>query len=107
MPKKGVPHRKWSPEFKLEVVERNLREGISINALAAEYQLRRTLIQAWRKIYMEQGPDGLKPKAKGRPKGTLGIGRPKEQFASELERLQYENAKLKLENARLKKLQEL
>lgn len=107
MPKKGVPHRKWSHELKVEVVEKNVKSGISVSILANEYSLRPTLIKAWRKIYIEQGPQGLAAKAKGRPKGTLGIGRPKGTFTSELERLQYENAKLKLKVARLKKLQEL
>ncbi len=56
--------------------------------------------------YIEQGPNGLTPKTKGRPKGTQVLDRPKTQLTSEPECLQYENAKLKLENLRLKKLQE-
>jgi transposase-like protein len=107
MPKKGIPHRKWSHELKVEIVEKNVKDGISVSILAKDYSLRPTLIKAWRKIYMENGPEGLAPKVKGRPKSTLGAGRPKTAFTSEIERLQYENAKLKLEVARLKKLQEL
>ncbi|MBA4495519.1 transposase [Paenactinomyces guangxiensis] len=106
MSKKGSRHRKHSQEFKVQIVEEHLIEGISVNVLAVEHQLEPRLIRNWRTIYLEQGAEGLKPKAKGRPKGTLGMGRPKTNFSSELERLKYENAKLRLENLRLKKLQE-
>jgi transposase len=104
MSKKGSRHRKHSQEFKVQIVERNLYDGISVNDLATQYQLDPRMIRRWRSRYLEQGIDGLKPKAKGRPKGTSGIGRSKTRFDSELERLTYENVQLKLEILRLKKL---
>jgi transposase len=107
MAKKGSRFRKHSYEFKLEIVERHLQDGISVEVLAKDYQLEPKLIRTWRTLFVNLGEDGLKAKPKGRPQGTPSIGRPKTPFASELERLQYENAKLKLEVARLKKLQEL
>ncbi|MED4603073.1 transposase [Paenibacillus validus] len=105
MSKKGSIHRKHSQEFKVRLVEQHLKEGISIEILAVQHQLEPRLIRSWRTIYIEHGASGLQPKAKGRPKGTPAIGRPKTTFTSEMERLQYENAKLKLEIAQLKKLQ--
>jgi transposase len=82
MSKKGSRHRKHSQDFKIMIVEKHLNDGISVNVLAAEYQLEPRLIRGWRTVYLEQGPEGLKPKVKGRPKGTAGIGRPKTQFSS-------------------------
>ncbi len=103
MGRKGVPKRKFSQDFKIHLVEKNLNEGVSLRALEIEHGLSRGLISIWRKIYLEKGPEGLKLNPKGRPKGS---GRPKSQFSSELERLQHENMKLKMENLFLKKLQE-
>ncbi len=77
---------------------KHLKEGISIEILAVQHQLEPWLIRSWRTIYIEHGASGLQPKAKGRPKTT---------FTSEMERLQYENAKLKLEIAQLKKTPKL
>jgi len=105
MSKKGSTHRKHSQEFKVSLVEKHLQEGISVELLAAEHNLEPRLIRSWRTVYLQQGALGLQPKAKGRAKGTPAIGRPKTTFSSEIERLQYENAKLKLEIAQLKKLQ--
>jgi transposase-like protein len=107
MAKKGSRFRKHSMEFKLDIVKRHLQDGISVEVLAKEHQLEPKLIRSWRSIYLEHGEDGLKPKPKGRPKGSPAAVQPKTEFASELERLQHENARLKLEVARLKKLQEL
>lgn len=107
MAKKGSRFKKRSPEFKAEILKRHLKDGVSVEILAKEYQLEPKLIRTWRSLYLEHGEEGLKPKPKGRPKGSPATGRPKTEFASELERLQHENARLKLENARLKKLQEL
>lgn len=107
MAKKGSKFQKRTPEFKAEVMRRHLQEGVSTEVLAKEYQLEPRLIRAWRTLFLEHGPDGFKPKPKGPPKGAPALGRARTQFASELEQLQYENARLKLEVARLKKLQEL
>lgn len=107
MAKKGSRYRKHSAEFKTRIVKRHLQDGISVEVLAKEYQIEPKLIRIWRTLFLNLGEDGLKAKPKGRPKGSPAIDRPKTEFSSELERLQYENAKLKLEVARLKKLQEL
>ncbi|WP_219638795.1 transposase [Cohnella sp. CFH 77786] len=107
MAKKGSKYQKRTPEFKVEIVKRHLLEGVSVEILAKENQLEPRLIRTWRSLYVKDGEDGLKPKPKGRPKGSPAIGRPKKEYVSEMERLQHENARLKLEVARLKKLQEL
>jgi transposase len=106
MAKKGSIYRTHTQEFKTSIVEQHLHHGVSIVRLAAEHQIEPRLIRSWRTAYLEQGTDGLKPKVKGKAKGTIGIGRPKTAFSSELERLQYENAKLKFEVTQLKKLQD-
>jgi transposase len=107
MAKKGSRFRKHSYEFKLEIVKRHLQNGVSIGVLAKENELEPKLIRTWRTAYLQHGEQGLEAKPKGRPTGSLAVDQPKTEFTSELEKLQYENATLKLEIARLKKLQEL
>jgi transposase len=91
----------------LEIIKSHLKNGVSVGKLAKEYELEPKLIRTWRTSYLEHGEQGLAAKPKGRAKGSPAVGRSKTEFTSELEKLQYENAKLKLEVARLKKLQEL
>jgi transposase-like protein len=102
MAKKGQTFNKYTVEFKVQLAERNLYEGISVKDLAKEYGINPSQVKNWAKKYLNEGPVGLEPKKRGNPKG-----RPRTTFNSELERLQYENAHLKLEVLRLKKLQAL
>jgi transposase len=107
MAKKGSRFRKHLYEFKLEIVKRHLQNGVSVEVLAKENELEPKLIRTWRTSYLQHGEQGLEAKPKGRPKGSLTVDQLKTEFTSELDKLQYENATLKLEVARLKKLQEL
>lgn len=105
MGKKGVPHRRFTQEFKVQVVRENLDDGKSIDVLASQYEIEPRLLKQWRTIYLTQGEEGLAAKPKGRPSGSV-LGRPKTIFESELDRLRYENARLQMENLILKKLQD-
>ncbi|WP_312856801.1 helix-turn-helix domain-containing protein [Arthrobacter mobilis] len=96
--------RTFSFEFKLEVVRRAIA-GETQLALAQEFDLSSPrLIQKWVNTYRTEGEDGLRPKPKGRPRGTPDDP---ERQESELERLRRENERLRAENAYLGKLRAL
>ena len=57
--------RKFSADFKLEVVQRYLN-GESLNSLAAEYDIVNAQILSWIKRYEKDGYNGLIDKKKGR-----------------------------------------
>ena len=59
-------NRKYSPEFKLKVLNRYLN-GEAKNALAVEYDIERSMIDSWLKRYEKDGYNGLIDKKKGRP----------------------------------------
>ena len=60
------PNRKYSPEFKMEVINR-YQNGEAKNALAVEYGIKRSMIDSWLKRYEKDGYNGLIDKKKGRP----------------------------------------
>lgn len=51
--------KKYSAEFKLEIVERYLKGNIGIKKLAQEHHVRYSDIQKWRDAYQEHGVEGL------------------------------------------------
>ena len=59
-------NRKYSPEFKLKVLNRYLN-GEAKNALAVEYDIERSMIDSWLKRYEKDGYNGLIDKKKGQP----------------------------------------
>lgn len=60
------PYRTFSPEFKMEVIDRH-REGESINSLATINDIQRAMIYSWIRRYEKDGYNGLVDKKKGRP----------------------------------------
>lgn len=60
------PNRKYSPEFKMEVINR-YQNGEAKNTLAVEYNIQRTMIDSWLKRYEKDGYNGLIDKKRGRP----------------------------------------
>ena len=118
----GIKHpfknRKYSAEFKLEVINRAY-QGESKSSLSFEYNLPgECIIISWMKKYEELGYNGLESKPKGRPKSMPR--KPKEETKTikdntpltneereELIRLRKEKEYLEMENAYLKKLDAL
>ncbi len=96
--KKGIPHRKWTKEEKLEIVKLYLEEHISIREIEMKYSVNRSLVSAWSKKFIEEGEDALAPH-KGNPYAALHISK----SLSEIERLRLIVAKQEVEIARLKK----
>ncbi|MCR4854804.1 MAG: helix-turn-helix domain-containing protein [Erysipelotrichaceae bacterium] len=60
------PYRKYSPEFKMEIINR-CRNGESKGSLAIANNIRPSMIRSWLKRYEKDGYNGLIDKKKGRP----------------------------------------
>ena len=92
----------YSFETKKEVVERHLA-GESMMGLAREFNLSSdALVKDWMVKWRKGGDEALRPKPKGRPKGSAVPKR-----LTEEEQLRRQVARLEAENAYLKKLRDL
>ena len=88
---KGIPNKRYTPEFKKQVVEAVIQDGLSYQEAARIYEVQgHDRIQSWERIYLEEGPEGLAVERRGR-KST---GRPK-KMPGKVQRLRAENAYLK------------
>ena len=57
---KGVPNKRYTPEFKRMVVETMEKEHLSIYAAMQEFGINdHKIIERWERIYLEEGPEGL------------------------------------------------
>lgn len=97
---KGKPNKRYTPEFKIKVVETTHREKLSYRETARQFDISNSRVTAWERIYIEEGADGLYAERRGR-KST---GRPpkikkEEDLIAEVQRLRAENAYLKKLNA--------
>lgn len=98
---KGQPNKRYTPEFKIKVVETMHREKLSYRETARQFDIRdHDRVAAWERIYLEEGAEGLYIERRGR-KST---GRPpkikkEEDLIAEVQRLRAENAYLKKLNA--------
>ena len=98
--KKGQKKRIWTPEQKLEIVQKHLKDHISVEKLGKEYAADSGMICRWVKEYISGGAAGLEPKK--RP-GNKFAALHRSKNLSELERLRLLVAKQEVEIARLKK----
>lgn len=95
----------YSFEFKLAIVRQYLDGEGTRQDLARMHQLSSLdLLRAWIRAYRDFGEEGLRSKAKGRPKS---VPRTPSVEVSELEKLRRENERLAAENAYLKKVRAL
>ena len=101
---KGVPNKRYTPEFKKLVVETMLEEKLSYSEAARQFEINDYgIIQRWERIYLEEGSEGLAIERRGR-KST---GRPMKLQKEVEEDLIAEVQRLRAENAYLKNLQAL
>ena len=96
--KKGIPHRKWTKEEKLNFVKMHLEDHKSHMQIENEHSVGNGLVSAWVKKYLEEGEEALTPR-KGNPYAALYTSK----SLSEVERLRLLVAKQEVEIARLKK----
>ena len=100
---KGKPNKRYTPEFKIKVVETMQKEKLSYREAAREFDVsNHNRVADWEKIYLEEGKEGFYVERRGR-KST---GRPpklkkevEEDLIAEVQRLRAENAYLKKLNA--------
>ena len=94
------PNRYWSKEEKLRIVKKVVDDCLSTQQVAKEENISGGMLRKWVKKYVEQGEESLENKRKpGNP--LMKYSRRKE--LSDLEKLEYENMRLRIENERLKK----
>ena len=101
---KGVPNKRYTPEFKQMVVETMMREKLSCRETAQQFEIPdHHSVAKWERIYLMEGPEGFTIERRGR--GSKG--RPA-KFPKQVEEdLLNEVQRLRAENAYLKKLQAL
>ena len=102
---KGVPNKRYTPEFKRMVVETIGKENLSIRAAMQEFGINdHKIIERWERIYLEEGPEGLAIERRGRSSKD----RPPKQLPKQVEEdLLAEVQRLRAENEYLKNLQAL
>ena len=102
---KGVPNRRYTPEFKKQVVETMQEEKLSCCETARQFEISDDKRDAaWERIYLEEGPEGFAVERRGR--GSKG--RPPKHLPKEVEEdLLAEVQRLRAENEYLKNLQAL
>ena len=102
---KGIPNKRYTGEFKQEVVETMMREKLSYTEAARQFEVsNHQRVASWERIYIEEGPQGLYVERRGR--GSKG--RPSKKLTPEVEEdLLAEVQRLSAENDYLKKLNAL
>ena len=102
---KGVPNKRYTPEFKKSVVETMIKEKLSYSEAARQFEINdHKRVAAWERTYLEEGPEGLAVERRGR--GSKG--RPPKQLPKQVEEdLLAEVQRLRAENDYLKNLQAL
>ncbi len=93
-------NRYWSKDEKLRIINRVLKDGLSENKVSNEENISIGMLNNWIKKYFEQGEKGLENKRKP---GNPLVKYCNKKELTELEKLEYENMKLRIENERLKK----
>ena len=102
---KGVPKKRYTPEFKKMVIETMQQEKLSYRETAQRFEVNHhNQIMAWERIYLTEGPEGFAIERRGRS----SKGRPRKEIKPEVEEdLLAEVQRLRAEVDYLKNLQAL
>ena len=100
MAKKGQKFRKFTNEEREEIVSKYLSGKYSYEQVAKEYDISGGMLRGWIIKYNKEGLGALENKKK--PGNPLCKYSNKKNL-TDIEKLQYENMKLRIENERLKK----
>ena len=96
---KGIPNKRYTPEFKQLVVETMHKEKLSYRETARRFEVNSgSRIKAWERIYLEEGPEGFALERRGRGSKSGPRKLPKEveeDLLAEVQRLRAENDYLK------------
>ena len=97
---RGGKNNYHSKEEKIKIVKEMLDFNLSPLDIEKKYNISHSLAGKWRKDYLENGETSLVNKKKpGNPLCKFS----NKKNLTDIEKLQYENMKLKIENERLKK----
>lgn len=96
-------NRKYTAEFKIEVVKKITEEHIGIKEISRQNSMDSRVVRNWLKIYQEYGEAYFYEEHRGNNKGNPYAALHRSKSLSKEERLELENLKLKIENERLKK----
>ena len=98
-------NRKYSPEFKIEVVETKLKENLSLNETARRFDIFIIVngykypaykrVQCWERIYLEEGKEGLYIERRGKGRKPNLDPKVEEDLIAKCQRLEMENVYLK------------
>ena len=102
---KGIPNKRYTPEFKKLAVETMQKEKLSYRETARRFDVSSdTRIRDWERIYLTEGPEGFAIERRGRGSKS----RPPKQLPKRVEEdLLAEVQRLRAENEYLKNLQAL
>ena len=101
---KGIPNKRYTPEFKKMVIETMLEEKISYCETARRFDVScNKRIKDWERMYLLEGADGFEIERRGRG----NTGRRKKLSKEAEEDLLAEVQRLRAENEYLKNLQAL
>ena len=101
---KGIPNKRYTPEFKKLVVETMQKEKLSYRETAKQFEISgHHRIQDWERIYLTEGPEGFSIERRGRS----STGRPRKLPKAAEEDLLAEVQRLRAEVDYLKNLQAL
>lgn len=97
---KGGKNKYWTKGEKLRIVKKVTEGGLSSKQVAKEENIESGMIRRWVRRYLEEGENSLENKRK--PRNPLAKYSNKKNL-TDIEKLEYENMKLRIENERLKK----
>ena len=100
---KGIPNKRYTLEFKQQVIETMQQEKLSYSETERRFGVVRSRIRAWERIYLEEGPEGFA----GERRGRVSKGRPRKLPQAVEEDLLAEVQRLRAEVDYLKNLQAL
>lgn len=96
---KGTPNKRYTPEFKVKVVETMHKEKLNYCEAARRFEVSTdTRVAAWERIYLTEGPEGFRLERRGRGSKGRPAKLPKtveEDLLTEVQRLRAEVAYLK------------
>jgi transposase-like protein len=105
MPKEKT-YKKYTPKFKVMVVETMHKEGLSYREAAKQFDVSTHRIVAnWDRIYIEEGKEALSVERRGQKWGYPAklMKKDEKDLVSQIQRLRAENAYLKKLNALVQK----
>ena len=95
----GAKRKTYSFETKVAAARAVADEGATVPEAMARFGIASTgPLRKWLKAYREEGPEALRPKPKGRPKGAKAASGPmtrEQELERKVQRLEAENAYLK------------